>query len=70
MTFEMGGLSKDAVELRDGTVVLGDVLSMSMTTITVRVEGKDQKYDRNQVKKLQLVERVLDPHPAPPQPHP
>jgi hypothetical protein len=70
ITFEMGGLSKDAVELRDGTVVLGDVLSMSMTTITVRVEGKDQKYDRNQVKKLQLVERLLDPHPAPPQPHP
>jgi len=70
ITFEMGGLSKDAVELRDGTVVLGDVLSMSMTTITVRVEGRDQKYDRNQVKKLQLVERLLDPHPAPPQPHP
>jgi hypothetical protein len=31
---------------------------MSMTLVTVRVEGKDQKYDRNQVKKIILVERI------------
>jgi hypothetical protein len=31
---------------------------MSMATVVVRVEGKDQKYDRNQVKKIRLVERV------------
>jgi hypothetical protein len=59
VSFELGGLSKDTVQLRDGTIVLGDVLAMSMTAVTVRVEGKDQKYDRNQVKKIILVERVV-----------
>ena len=58
VSFELGGLSKDTVELRDGTVVLGDVLAMSMTAVTVRVEGKDHKYDRNQVRKIIFVERV------------
>jgi hypothetical protein len=64
ISFELGGLSKDTVELRDGTVVLGDVLAMSMTAVTVRVEGKDQKYDRNQVKKILLVERMAEPKPT------
>jgi hypothetical protein len=58
VSFELGGLSKDSVELRDGTTILGDVLSMSLTTVVVRVDGKDQKYDRNQIKKMILVERV------------
>jgi hypothetical protein len=61
VSFELGGLSKDTLQLRDGTVVLGDVLAMSMTAITVRVEGKDQKYDRNQVRKVILVERIITP---------
>ena len=69
VNIELGGLSKDTVELRDGTVLLGDVILLNMTTVTVRVDGKDQKYDRNQVKKLLLVERVVDSHPAvPPSP--
>jgi PEGA domain-containing protein len=69
VSFELGGLSKDTVELRDGTVLLGDVISMSMTTVTVRVDGKDQKYDRNQVKRVLLVERIVETHPAvPPSP--
>jgi hypothetical protein len=58
VSFELGGLSKDSLELRDGTTVLGDVMSMSLTTVVVRVDGKDQKYDRNQIKKMILVERV------------
>jgi hypothetical protein len=57
ITFELGGLSKDTVELRDGTILLCDVLSMSMAQITVRVAGQDQTYDRNRVKKIMLVER-------------
>lgn len=58
VSVELGGLSQDSVELRDGTTILGDVLSMSLSTVVVRVEGKDQKYDRNQIKKMILVERV------------
>jgi PEGA domain len=57
ITFELGGLSKDTVELRDGTILLCDVLALSMTQITVRVEGQEQTYDRNRVKKVILVER-------------
>jgi len=59
ITFELGGLSRDTVELRDGTVLLGDVISMSMTAVVVRAEGKDQTFDRNQVKKIILVEREV-----------
>src|ERR1700676_77810 len=33
ITIELGGISRDTVELRDGTVVLGDVISVSMTSV-------------------------------------
>ncbi len=68
VTFELGGLSKDTVELRNGTVLLCNVISMSMTQIVVTVEGQTQTYDRNQVKKLILVERELVQQPAIAQP--
>ncbi len=61
ITIELGGLSRDTVELRDGTVLLGDVMSVSMTEVVLRIDGKDQSYPRNQVKKLMLVERVTQP---------
>jgi PEGA domain len=75
ITMELGGLSRDTIEMRDGSVVLCDVLSLSMTQVSVRVDGKEQTYDRNQVKKIMLVEReVIEQAPviqaAPPPPHP
>jgi hypothetical protein len=70
ISFELGGLSRDTVELRDGTVILGDVLSMSMISVVVRVDGKDQTYERNQIKKLMLVERQLTQQPPIVQPAP
>jgi hypothetical protein len=57
ITFELGGLSHDNVELRGGTVLQGDVLSLTMTSVVVRVDGKDETYDRNQVQKIILVQR-------------
>jgi PEGA domain len=63
VSFELGGLSQDTLELRDGTTVLGDVISMSLASVVVRVEGKDQKFDRNVVKKIILVERVTTQQP-------
>jgi PEGA domain len=68
ITFELGGLSRDNVELRDGKVLQGDVLSVSMTSVVVRVDGKDQTYDRNQVEKIILVERETVQQPATVQP--
>jgi hypothetical protein len=69
ISLELGGLADDTVELRDGTTVLGDVMSLSMTTVVIRVAGKDQKYDRNQVKKIMLVERVTATPARPSTPH-
>src|SRR5579864_4203977 len=57
ITFELGGLSRDQIELRDGKVVQGDVLSVTMTTVAMRVDGQDQTFDRNQVQKIILVQR-------------
>jgi hypothetical protein len=73
ITFELGGLSHDNIELRGGTVLQGDVLSVTMTSVVVRVNGNDQTYDRNQVQKIILVQRetVQQPvivQPAAPQP--
>jgi hypothetical protein len=70
VTFELGGLSRDTVELRDGTSILGDVLTVSMTSVVVRISGQDHSYDRNKVKKITLVEReaVQEPAAAPPSP--
>ena len=73
ISFELGGLSHDVLELRDGKMVQGDAISMSMTSILFRINGKDQSYERNQVKKIILVQRetvaqtpVVEPAPAQP----
>lgn len=68
ITLELGGLARDNVELRDGTVLQGDVMSVSMSSVVVRVNGKDQTYDRNRVKKILLVERMEAPPAAEVQP--
>ncbi|MGA7687569.1 MAG: PEGA domain-containing protein [Terriglobales bacterium] len=57
----LGGLSNDVIALRDGTSLTGDILSMSLESITIRVDGKDQKVDRNLVSKMFLVERIIQP---------
>jgi hypothetical protein len=70
ITVELGGLSRDTVELRDGTLLLGDIISLSMTEVVVRVDGKDQSLPRNRVKRILLVERVIDPQAPVTQPVP
>ena len=59
ITIELGGFAQDTVELRDGTLVLGDVVSLSMTSVVVRVNGQDQTYGRNRIKRISLVEREI-----------
>ncbi len=68
ITFELGGLSRDSVELRNGTVLQGDLVSVTMASVVMRVDGKEQTYDRNQVQKIILVERepVTQPAASPP----
>jgi hypothetical protein len=58
VTLELGGLSRDTIELRDGTSVSGDLLSVTMNEVEVLVGGKKQTFDRNLVKRILLVQRV------------
>jgi hypothetical protein len=59
ITMELGGLSRDTLQMRDGSTVTGDLLSVSATEVKILVAGKEQIYFRNQVKSIFLVERVL-----------
>jgi len=62
VSYELGVLAHDTVELRDGSVLVCDVESMSATEVVIRVGGALQKLDRNKVKRMLLTER--DPPPG------
>jgi hypothetical protein len=57
VSYELGTSAHDTIELRDGTVLTGDLLSVSATDVTVRIAGAAQRFDRNQIKRILLVER-------------
>ena len=57
VSYELGATAHDTVELRDGSVLTGDVESMSSTEIVMRIGGTLQRLDRNLVKRLSLVPR-------------
>jgi hypothetical protein len=57
VSYELGTSAHDTIELRDGTVLTGDLLSVTATEVTVRVAGAAQRFDRNQIKRILLVER-------------
>ena len=59
MTITLGGLDSDTIELRDGSILKGDVLSMSIEAVVIRVNGQDQSFDRNRIRKIFLAERVV-----------
>lgn len=58
VSFELGGVSHDTIELRDGTIIEGDVESVDARNVVVEVGGKPQNFERNQVKRISLVQRV------------
>jgi PEGA domain len=59
LSITLGGLSEDTVELRDGETLSGVVMSMTLEKIVIEVGGKQQTLDRNQVRKMFLVERTV-----------
>ena len=65
ITFELGGVSYDTVELRDGTFVNGDVQYVDATHVGVTVGGELHAYDRNLVKRILFVQRETPPATAP-----
>jgi hypothetical protein len=58
VSFELGGSARDTVELRDGTIIEGDLQSVDFQNVVVQVGGKAQTFDRNQVKRILLVQRM------------
>jgi hypothetical protein len=57
VSFELGTSAHDTVELRDGSVLSGDVVSVSGMDVVIHIGGSDQKLDRNQVKRILFVQR-------------
>jgi hypothetical protein len=57
VSFELGTSTHDTIELRDGSVMSGDLVSVSGMEIIIHMGGSDQKLDRNQVKRILLVQR-------------
>jgi hypothetical protein len=67
VTFELGAAAYDTVELRDGSVLSGDLVSVSGMDVEIRVGGAIQHIDRNKVKRVLLVQRDMPkPDPLPP----
>jgi len=61
VSYELGASAHDTVELRDGSVLSGDVESVSATEVLVRIGGNVQSFSRNQVKRIGLVPREAPP---------
>jgi len=57
VSYELGASAHDTVELRDGTVLNGDLESMSATEVLVKIAGTVQHINRNQVKRIILAQR-------------
>jgi hypothetical protein len=57
VTYELGTAAHDSVELRDGTVINGDVEQVNATQVVVRLGGNVQAFNRNTVKRILLIER-------------
>jgi len=53
----LGSAARDTIELRDGSVLSGDLVSVSGMQVVVRIGANAQTFDRNQVKRILLTER-------------
>ena len=58
VSYELGTAAHDTIELRDGSVLEGDLVSVSGMQIEVRIGGNTQTFDRNQVKRISLTQRT------------
>ena len=61
VSYELGSAAHDTIELRDGSVLSGDVESMNATDVVIRVGGTNQQISRNQVKRIVLIQRDAPP---------
>jgi len=57
VSYELGSAAHDTIELRDGSVLTGDLVSIHGMQVEIRIGGNAQTFDRNQVKRILLTER-------------
>jgi hypothetical protein len=57
VSFELGTSAHDTIELRDGSVLSGDLVSVTGMDVVIKVGGADQRIDRNQIKRILFVQR-------------
>jgi hypothetical protein len=65
VSFELGTSAHDTIELRDGSVLTGDVVSVSGMEIVIKLAGSEQQLSRNQVKRILFVQREASAAPSP-----
>jgi hypothetical protein len=57
VSYELGASAFDSIELRDGSVLNGDLVSISGMDVEIRVGGNIQHIDRNKIKRVMFVQR-------------
>jgi hypothetical protein len=57
VSYELGASAFDSIELRDGSVLNGDLVSISGMDVEIRVGGVIQHIDRNKIKRVMLTQR-------------
>jgi hypothetical protein len=57
VSYELGSAAQDTIELRDGSVLVGDLVSVNGMQVVIRVGGSAQTLDRNQIKRILLTQR-------------
>jgi hypothetical protein len=57
VSYELGPLAHDTIEMRDGTTLIADVESMNASSVVARVAGNLQSLDRNQIKRILFAQR-------------
>jgi len=58
VTYALQPVTRDTVELNDGSLLSGEVESVSATEVIIRIDGKLQHLDRSQVRNIQFIEKV------------
>jgi len=63
VSYELGASAHDTIEMRDGAILNGDLLSISATEVVVQVDGTTRTLDRAQVRRITLTERKVEHKP-------
>ncbi len=58
VSYELGAAAFDSIEMRDGSLLNGDLVSISGMDVEIRVGGNLQHIDRNKIKRVMLTSVV------------